>query len=86
MLIVVMKQGNACGAKGHAPLCRSLRQHFSASELCTNGNIIMLYNKESGRVLFVNSGEEPDEGKPQVRFCEGGSIPYGMLSPYSTNM
>jgi hypothetical protein len=81
MLIVVMKQGNACGAKGHASLCRSLRQHFAASELIINGNVIRLHNKESSRVLFVNSGEEPDEGNPHVRFCEGGSISHGGAIP-----
>jgi hypothetical protein len=27
MLIVVMKQGNACGAKGHALVRRGLRRH-----------------------------------------------------------
>ena len=27
MLIVVLKQGNACGAKGHALVCRGLRRH-----------------------------------------------------------
>ena len=72
MLIVVMKRGNARGAKGHAPLCRSLRQHFPASELGINGNIIRLHNEESSRVLFVSSGGEPDEVIPQVRFWEGG--------------
>jgi len=27
MLIVAMKQGNSCGAKGHALLCRGLMRH-----------------------------------------------------------
>ena len=72
MLIVVMKQGNACGAKGHALLCRGLRSHFPVSELVKNGNRIKPPIKECGRVLLVSFGEEPSEGKSQVRFCEGG--------------
>ncbi len=36
--------------------------------------------------FLVSNGEEPYAGKPQVRFCEGGSIPYGMLSLYSTKV
>jgi hypothetical protein len=80
MLIVVMKQGNACGAKEHALLCRGLRKHCSSLRTwIRNGNKINPPIKECGRVLLVSSSEEPDEGNPQVRFCEGGKAAmYGM--------
>ncbi len=66
MLIVVMKQGNSCGAKGHALLSRGLKKHFPVSELGRNGYRIKSPIKKCGRVLLVSSSGEPDEGKPQV--------------------
>ena len=68
MLIVVMKQGNSCGAKGHALLRRGLRRHLPVSELGKNGYGIKPPIRECRRVLLVSGSGEPDEGKPHVRF------------------
>jgi hypothetical protein len=67
MPIVVMKQGNACGAKGHALLRRGTMKHFPISELDRNGNKTDPPNKECRRVLPGSSSGEPDEGNPHVR-------------------
>ena len=73
MPIVVMKQGNSCGAKGHVLLCRGLRKYSPVAELDDrSGNRIKFPIKGCRRVPFVSSSKEPDEGNPQVRFCEGG--------------
>jgi len=40
MLIVALKQGNACGAKGHALLCRDLRRIYQAQNWRKNVNAI----------------------------------------------
>ncbi len=75
MLIVVMKPGNAGGAKGHALMCRGLRKHSPVAELGKSGDTMRPPIKKCGRVLLVSNSEEPYAGKPHVRFCEGGSIP-----------
>jgi hypothetical protein len=50
---------------------KRLKETFSVTELVRNGNRIKPPIKECSRILLVSSSEEPDEGKLQVRFCEG---------------
>ena len=77
--IVPSKQGNSCGGKGLAeePLGRG--HIFRTQMRVKDGNktelITYLINDGEG------SSEEPDEGKPQVRFCEGAHSNLGAITP-----
>jgi hypothetical protein len=67
--IVLWKQGNSCGGKGLAeePLGQGhiFRTQMRVKDGNKTGLITYLTNDGEG------SSEEPDEGKPQVQFCEG---------------
>jgi len=66
--IVPLKQGNSCGGKGLAEEPLGQGHIFRTQMRVKDGN-------KTGLITYLNDGEgsseEPDEGKPQVRFCEG---------------
>jgi hypothetical protein len=67
--IVPLKQGNSCGGKGLAEEPLGQGHIFHTQMWVEDGNKtgLITYLTNDG----VGSSEEPDEGKPQVRFCEG---------------
>ena len=77
--IVPSKQGNSCGGRGLAE--EALRQgHIFHTQMRVKDG-----NKTGLITYLINdrevSSEEPDEGKPQVRFCEGGHSNLGTITP-----
>nr|QNO47077.1 hypothetical protein ONOHIMFI_00003 [Methanosarcinales archaeon ANME-2c ERB4] len=73
------KQGNACGGKELAeePLGQGhiFRTQMQVKDGNKTGFITYLINDREG------SSEEPDEGKPHVRFCEGVHSNLGAITP-----
>ena len=80
--IVPMKQGNACGGKELTvePLGQGyiLRTQMRIKD--DNKTVLITYPPKKKRG-WGGSSEEPDEGNPQVRFCEGAHSNLGAITP-----
>ncbi|KAF5416535.1 MAG: hypothetical protein C5S48_02520 [Candidatus Methanogaster sp.] len=77
--IVPLKQGNSCRGKGLAEEALGQGHIFRTQMRVKDGN-------KTGLITYlINDGdvssEEPDEGKPQVRFCEGAHSNLGAITP-----
>jgi hypothetical protein len=77
--IVPWKRGNACGGKGLAEEALGQGHIFRTQMRVKDGN-------KTGLITYlINdravSSEEPDEGKLQVRFCEGAHSNLGAITP-----
>ena len=74
-----LKRGNSCGGKGLAEEPLGQGHIFRTQMRANDGNktelITYLTNDMEG------SSEEPDEGKPHVRFCEGAHSNLGAITP-----
>ena len=77
--IAPSKQGNSCGGKGLAEEPLGPGHVIRTQMRVKDGNktklITYLINDGEG------SSEAPDEGKPQVRFCEGAHSNLGVITP-----
>jgi hypothetical protein len=76
--IVPRRQGNACGGKGLAGAHCDDRETLS---ILRDGQGVSTKLASITLRCRGSTPEEPDEGKPQVRFCEGAHSHFGAITP-----